>query len=232
MSEVFPNLPESQPTPSRVREVKKHPQKTTDTAGRPLLSKEFSGLMSGFQAEADLNRRAELSAAMASAEKSAEKSVERRARLSQTAAEIAREQSTLAKPKELSVQDFTRRLENLRANRKQLSFFDFSGKRSIDKQITRTEEQLAKAKENRRSTTGKIVAEKLKEFAPIRELPAEAMVEVSNSEANLAVKQLELNSLSALNVFNWSARSRLQEEINVLKKKIAREKIAAVLKGK
>jgi len=245
MSEAYQYYPEKVDTPKKPAKPRGR-GKQTDVAGRPLTFQELKGVMKDLREGFDIHERAGLSAAMAEAEEAegrraavreasrlaVRQAAEHRLALAKTAEEIASEQSELAEVPERSVKDLTRRLENLRANRRELSFFDFAGKRAVDEQIKRAENQLIQAKENRRHRAQAIVAEKLSELSPITELPDSAVKTLSLLEAELEAKQLELGTASAINPFNWPRRSRLQEEISVLKKKIAGQRIAKAMKGR
>lgn len=225
MNETTPFYPESSGRPTARFHGRKEidVEKVDDVAGRPLLKEETFRLRKA-QEEKALRERRRISAAT----DAAVKNIERRERLARTAAEITREQTAFTSRKQ-SVEVLIKRLSDLTDRKKKLSFFDFAGRKVFNELISQAETDLQKARGARKDEAQEIIIETMRPLAPIRELPDMAVEDLSDTEVELESKRLELSSLSLLNIFNWSRRSRLQEEIRMLKKKIIGEKIAKAL---
>jgi len=123
---------------------------------------------------------------------------------------IRRHEQTAFVRHEETVETLTSRLDNLRARRKKLPFFNFAAKKSFDTQIQEAEDKL-KARE------GEV-------------LPDSAIEQLPDYKNDLKMKELELASLPVWQFWNISRRTRLQEEIKLLKQRAVREKIVLAVR--
>ncbi len=152
----------------------------------------MSGEVTGFRSEAE--RESERTAAV-------------RDRVNES---IRRHEQTAFVRHEETVETLTSRLDNLRARRKKLPFFNFAAKKSFDTQIQEAEDKL-KAKE------GEV-------------LPDSAIEQLPDYKNDLKMKESELASLPVWQLWNMNRRTRLQEEIKLLKQRVVREKIVEAVR--